>query len=294
MNIFEESKLKAAQLVIGVAAKGILGFGAVLVIAYCALEGFFPDGFSLSDAFLLAYATFAFGLIAAIGLIYGIISTLWATKIMLTVGNKISARAGKEPVTLHAALSPSIVFIVSPLCFFTFGLLWLTNTANDMHLKGTVGFFALLGFLLTCAFGVRRPDAREVNWRMHLILLAASVFLALNVAKPAILNFTIGMLGLRSFPNQLVLVPVEERDHLEALAKLNNLNVQFCSIPGSPLWATLDARAIWHGVGATSFVRLRDKQSDGERTILVPLQRKNVTLIRGENVPFHCTKTSST
>jgi len=58
--------------------------------------------------------------------------------------------------------------------------------------------------------------------------------------------------------------------------------------------ATLDARAIWHGVGATSFVRLRDKQSDGERTILVPLQRKNVTLIRGENVPFHCTKTSST
>jgi hypothetical protein len=90
-----------------------------------------------------------------------------------------------------------------------------------------------------------------------------------------------GTLGIRSLPNQLVTMSDADHIQLAQVARLNNLKASFCKLPDTDQWGSLDVRAICYDLENTSLVRTYDSSSSGLRSIVVPLDRKTVEVIRG-------------
>jgi hypothetical protein len=84
------------------------------------------------------------------------------------------------------------------------------------------------------------------------------LFSSLALSPPALLNMTMGMLGIRSLSNQLVTMSDADHIQLAQVVRLNNLKVSFCKLPADQ-WGSLDVRAIWYDLGNTSFVRIYDR-----------------------------------
>jgi hypothetical protein len=123
-------------------------------------------------------------------------------------------------------------------------------------------------------------------------LIAMLLFSSLALSPPALLNMTMGTRGIRSLSNQLVTMSDADHIQLAQVARLNNLKVSFCKLPDTDQWGSLDVRAIWYDLGNTSFVRIYDSSSSGLRSLVVPLDRKTIEVIRGENVRFKCAATN--
>jgi len=117
-----------------------------------------------------------------------------------------------------------------------------------------------------------------------LLIVAAAALM-----RPDLLYIWVGNTGIRSEPANLIVVGDEGHTKLVQAASRANLSVSFCRLEATGQWGTLDARAIWHGVGVTSYVRLMDAKTDGKRSVLVSLKRDGLEVLKGENTHFICT-----
>jgi hypothetical protein len=246
------------------------------------------------DAYLLASTCFALFVLAIIGLGYGAFSALWIVRSLVAIRNWRLRRKGEvADFTLYSNFDGRFMIFMSFLVWLPFAwLLIRADGAPDMRLHGTLGYFMLAGFLLVLFFGVCSSTNRPQSPRLRASLIAMLLFSSLAVTRPALLNMTMGTLGIRSLPNQLVAMSDADHIQLAQVARLNNLKVSFCKLPDTNQWGSLDVRAIWYDVGNTSFVRIYDSSSEGRRSVVVPLDRKSVEVIRGENVRFTCAATN--
>ena len=276
--------------IVGIIWTAILVVGGLITVAYCWMEGFFPDGLTFGDAYLLASTCFALFVLGFVGLGYGAYSTLWIVRSLVAIRNWRRRRKGEAPDTaLHTNFDGKFTILTSFLVWLPFAwLLVRADGAPDMRVHGTLGYFMLSGFLLLLFFGVRSSSNRPLSRRFRISLIATLLGSSLVISPPALLNMTMGTLGIRSLPNQLVTMSDADHIQLAQIARLNNLKVSFCKLPDTNQWGSLDVRAIWYDLGNTSFVRIYDSSPAGLRSLVVPLDRKTVEVIRGENVRFKC------
>lgn len=179
--------------------------------------------------------------------------------------------------------------LASLFAFALFGLVAVyTHGASDMRLQGTILFFMSYGFLLVCAFAIVPPNGKRIGWKFGGLLVIATLFLASNAARPALLNYSMGMMGLRSFPGDAVIVSEAVKQNVEGIASAYGISLRACELHGLKQWILRDGRAVWHGVGTTSYLRIFDAAADGTHSVLIPVDRKSVTVIRRDHATLIC------
>ncbi|MFM0414373.1 hypothetical protein [Paraburkholderia aromaticivorans] len=290
MKKITKEHLEYAKQLLGVTWTSILTIGGLVVISYCWSEGFLPDGLSFGDAFLLGYASFSFAVILVVGALFGALCALWLVTSLVWAGNRYRRKKGLPEAEMRTQVRGAFYVCLSVIA--TAGLATLVIMLPgpiDMHFRGTAGFFFLVGFAGLCLMGVKAPQRQPVTLIVAGWIGCLLVTVAMIGTRPALLNISMGMVGIRSLPAHLVAVGDAEHDQLAQVAKINNLSVKFCQLPETKQWATFDARTVWNGVGTTAYIRLMDKSTGGSRTVLVPVKRDGVEVLRGENLRFVCT-----
>jgi hypothetical protein len=285
-----KSLIDLTQASFAIAWKAVLLLGGLIVVAYCYLESIVPEGLSLSDAFFLASAAFSLTCIALIGVGFCAFATVWAIKFLVIGINFRLKRRGQLPThSLHSAFdNGSTVFmsflVALPLAYL---LIFVRDQAPDTRMHATLIFFTAVGAIAAILLLIVPATTRERNVRLSLSFLAMTVFAALVVTRPAILNLAMVNLGVRSAPGQIVLFSDAEHTQLAAIASANDVKVQFCKLSDTDKWGTRNARAVWHGVGGSSYVRLFD-ENDASRNVLVRANRADVEVLRAERTRFNC------
>ena len=289
MKKITKEHLEYAKQLLGVTWTGILTIGGLVVISYCWSEGFLPDGISFGDAFLLGYASFSFVVILAVGALFGALCALWLVTGIVWVGNWYRRKKSLPEAEMRPQVSGKFYVCLSVITTASLvTLVIMLPGPIDMHLRGTAGFFFLVGFAGLCFMGVKAPQRQPTTLMVAGWIGCLLVVVALIGTRPALLNISMGMVGIRSLPAHLVAVGDAEHDQLAQVAKINNLTVKFCQLPDTKQWATFDARAVWNGIGNTAYIRLMDKGTAGLRTVLVPVKKDGVEVLRGENLRFVC------
>jgi len=161
------------------------------------------------------------------------------------------------------------------------------DQAPDARMHETLMFFAAVGAITAILLLIVPAKAQRSNLRVTVSFLAMAVFGMLVATRPAILNLAMVNLGVRSAPGQVVIFSDAEHTHLAGIAAAHGLKVQFCKLPTTDVWGTRDARAVWHGVGGSSYIRLFD-EIDAGRDVLVRADRADVEVLRGERTSFSC------
>ena len=94
-------------------------------------------------------------------------------------------------------------------------------------------------------------------------------------------------LGVRPAPGQMLLFSNAEHDELAAIADASGVKVSFCKLPGTAMWGTRAVRAVWYGVGNSSYVRLFD-EANASRDVHVRVDRTAMEVLRGDKIDFKC------
>ncbi|SAK78921.1 hypothetical protein AWB76_05270 [Caballeronia temeraria] len=285
-----KSLIDVIQASFSTAWKAVLLLGGLILVAYCYFESIVPEGLSLGDAFFLASAAFSFTCIALIGVGFGAFSTLWALKLLVVANNFRLKRRGEPPAaSLHRAVdSGSMVFmsflVALPLAYL---LVFVRDQSPDARMHATLMFFAAVGAITAIIVLIVPSKVQQRDIRLTVVFLAVAIFGALVATRPAPLNLSMVNLGVRSAPGQDVIFSDAEHTQLAAIATASGVKVQFCKLPTTDKWGTRDARAVWHGVGGSSYIRLFD-ETNGSRDVLVRANRADVEVIRGDRTGFDC------
>ncbi|WP_053572588.1 hypothetical protein [Caballeronia cordobensis] len=285
-----KSLIDVIQASFSTAWKAVLLLGGAVLIAYCYFEGIVPEGLSLGDAFFLASAAFSFTCIALIGIGFGAFAALWALKLFVVANNFRLKRCGKPPAALlHRAVDNGATVFMSLIVTLAFGstLVLLKDQSPDARMHATLLFFAAAGLIGGILLLIVPTEAQRPSIRLTVSFLAMTIFGLLVATRPALLNLAMVNLGVRSAPGQVVLFSDAEHTQLAAIATASGVKVQFCKLPTTDKWGTRDARAVWHGVGSSSYVRLFD-ETNGSRDVLARANRADVEVIRGERAGFDC------
>ena len=295
MKLPKKEELERLKELASLGQKIILAVGVWILFCYCLSEKIMPDGLSLGDAMLLVLVTLGFGVVMAIGVVYGTFAALAPTKLIVVLCNYFDKSGQKR--SLPTFFEGGFMTAVSIFCLAVFVLfgMWGSSkaTAPDMKLLPTLACFSCIGLLLLSCFAIKRDgdNPRKLIWSISLGLMA--VILPIATIHPALMNITMTTLGIRSVPGSLVIVSAAERDSLEELAAQAEINIEFCQLPKSGQWATTDIRVVWHGIGTTSFVSLMDRTPNGSRTLDIPLPKGDIQVVRPENLFFECSKVLS-
>ena len=253
-------------------------------------EGILPDGFSFADAFVVVGIVLSFGFIIVVGTAYGAISTFWLLMLVMRGGNALVRKFGKEGAKYANGLEPGWMhFGGSVAAFIVFGIVAIeVRSPIDTRLFGTIAFFMENGFLLLCVFAVAPRTEKRLGWKLSAILLASTVFLAANTTRPTLLNMSMGMLGIRSLPGDAVVVSDDAKKAIEQIATAYGLRLRTCALTESKQWILTETRAVWHGVGATSYLRIFDTETQTSASLLLPVERKSVVVYRRNGVSLVC------
>jgi hypothetical protein len=288
MNFPSKDQLERVKLLLSIVWSGILVVGGLVIVCYCWTEGFLPDGMSFGDAFTLGYASFSFIAFIAIGLFFGAASALWVVRLMLLVGNVFLRRKGKPASELNGGLKGGFNIIVSVLVTALMIFVAVAYPGPvDLQIRNILTFFSLLGFVGLCFFGAKVPARPPASVKTGVLVLVGLAICAAAGTRPELLNFSLSILGVRSFPSDIVVVDSSAHDKLIEMADVNGLKVQFCQT-GPDQWGTFDARTVWNGIGKTSYVRLLDRTTDGSRSILVPVKKEQLEMSRPKNLKLSC------
>lgn len=285
-----KSFIDVIQTAFTAAWKAVLLLGGLILVAYCYFESIVPEGLSLGDAFFLASAAFSFTCIALIGIGFGAFSALWALKLVVVANNFRLKRRGEPPAaSLHRAVDNGSTVFMSLVVALAFAstLIFLRDQSPDARMHATLLFFAAAGAIAGILLLIVPTKAPRPGIRLTVSFLAMTLFGLLVATRPALLNLAMVNLGVRSAPGQVVVFSDAEHTQLAAIATASGVKVQFCKLPSTDKWGTRDARAVWHGVGGSSYIRLFD-EANGSRDVLVRANRADVEVIRGERTGFDC------
>lgn len=294
MNLPAKEKLDQLKDLISLAQKTLLGVGVWILFCYCLSEQIRPDDLSLGDAMVLIMIALGFGVVMTVGIGYGIIAALAPIKLSIALSN---AAKKDNKLSLPTVLQGKFMTSVSAVLLLLLCLLILvgeySDTASDMKVTQTVTCFVVIGMLLLVIFFVRREgnELRSHTWNLALGTLA--IVTPIVTLHPAAMNITMTALGIRSAPGSLIVFNPADYQGIEELLTQSGLKVHFCKLPKSGKWATTDARVVWHGVGATSFVSFLDRPSAGRYTVATSVPKANLQVIHPEHWTFNCDNTLS-
>jgi len=294
MKLPDKEMLEQMKSLGSLARSAIVSMGVALFFVYCWSEHILPDGLSIGDALLLILIALGFGVVLVFGIVYGAVVAIWFIRLLSWFGkSRLGHYVGIKSVrSLHPSMMSLDALICSILCAFVFTVLavgaYIHTSPDDLGLERTLWFFPACGLFLLIVFATTSEVQQPLTMKFKAALGAGLVFAFLLSFRPVLLNMTFMAFGLRSNPAALIVISADEHARLEGLAKQSGLHVDFCQLPDSPKWATLNARAIWHGIGTTSYLSLIDQGSSGNRTLTVPVPRSDVEIIHPSHVTLTC------
>lgn len=289
VDVFK-SLTDAIESSLALAWKVVIALGGLVLVAYCYFESIMPEGLSLGDAFFLASASFSFACIALIGVGCGAFAALWLLKLIVVVRNHRLAARGLPPASrLHRFVDSGSMMLMSFFVALPFAylLIFVRDQTPDGRMHATLMFFATVGAFASIIFLIVPAQAQRRDVRFTVSICAMAVFGALVATRPALLNLAMVNLGVRSAPGQMLLFSNAEHDELAAIADASGVKVSFCKLPGTAMWGTRAVRAVWYGVGNSSYVRLFD-EANASRDVLVRVDRTAMEVLRGDKTDFKC------
>ncbi len=285
-----KDELESVKLIASLAQAAVIVAGVLLVFLYCAAERITPAGLSLGDVFFIVMIAIGFGVVMTVGALYGMLAALLPLKCMIWLAERRD-RQPNHGVQLVPGLQGKGTSMLSAFFLVVFLLLifaTLERGTSNSSAARTFAFFPILGFFLLFMFGTRWPTGQVLAPLSRALLAIALTTAVVGAVHPALLDFTMTIVGIRSEPSAVIVVNKTEHVRLEELARQNGMDVHFCALPNSDLLATRDARAIWHNIGERSYIRLLDRATQGQRSLRVPLERKNLDVIGTEGTAPIC------
>lgn len=293
MKIPSEEQTEKLKSLLSIAQTSIVVLGVLVVFFYCATENITPDGLSLGDAFFLIWIALGFGFMLVLGTLLGVTVVQIPTNWFLTFINRLNK--GRTSHQLHSFFQDPFLRMGSffSLLGIALGsvLAVMTKTTFDWGLIRAAGFFCIYGFvLLVWCFvsNTKRPTLPVYNGLRLLTVSILAFCFSFAIVRPELLNYTMERMGLRSESGALLVISSADHDRLDELAKQGGISIEFCKLPRSSSWGTLDVRVIWHGIGTTSYVKLLAPNTDGRRNLLVPIPRENLVIIRPRMISLVC------
>ncbi|KWO52351.1 hypothetical protein [Burkholderia ubonensis] len=282
--------LESVKLIAGLIQAAVIVIGILVSFLYCAAETITPSGLSLGDVFSIVIITLGFGIVVMLGSAYGMFAAVFPLQCLLW----LAEHRNRQPIQ-RIEIIPSLqgkwtAFMSASLLAIFLLLIYAVHGKNlpDFSAARTFGFFPILGFFLLFILCTSWPSGRTPA-PLHRAFLATVITVAVTiVVRPALLDFTMTVIGIRSAPSELIVVNKAEHARLEELAKQNSLDIRFCALPGSDSWATRDARAIWHNIGSKSYIRLLDRATNGQRNLRVPIAQDHLDVIGTESKASIC------
>jgi len=157
-----------------------------------------------------------------------------------------------------------------------------------------VGYFLFTGFLINCSATTQlRPEEKGKRPRESERLRLFSAFVGVPILTlfffgtfPSLLDSTMTFLSFRSPPGQLVSLNEQAYNKVRDTAAYANVKVRPCQL-GKDFWVLRDATLVWHGVGATAYLRF---PGTGEASLLIPLPNDAVGVLysTGIQLPQPC------
>jgi MFS family permease len=273
--------------------KLILSLGVFVLFCYCFSEQIMPDGLSLGDAVVLIMAALSFGLVMLVGTVYGMTAGVCIVQAMVLIANALKKENKVSLAKMWQGKSMMVMSIILLIVLVLFVVVGhYMNAAGDMKLEQTVLCFIAIGMLLICALGIKREEEKPRTLTANIFIGALVTFTPLLVFHPAVMNITMITLGIRSVPGSLIVVDASAYPKVQEVIERSGLNINFCRLQGSGSWATTDARAVWHGVGATSFVSFMEPSPEGApvKSVSTYIPKDSLHVFRPSNEKFSCDK----
>jgi hypothetical protein len=267
--------------------------GGSLLIGYASKEHFFYDLSSISVAALLIIIFFTFSFLLILLVMYSFLSMLWISWVLyyfmswtyrrLRRPLKVQLRPN---ITWGRALYSLVLFVAMALPFLA---LYLQNRELAWPL---VTYFLLTGFLINCLVtteprpGQSKPPGQPSE-RQRFLLAFVGVPIVMLVyfgTFGSLLNSTMTFLSFRSPPDQLLRLNEQAYDKVRDIAASTSVKVRSCQV-GKDFWVLRDATLVWHGVGATAYLRI---PGTGEASLLIPLPNDAVEVLysTGIQLPY--------
>lgn len=280
-------ELKALNDVLPFVAKIAAFIGGALLVCYAAKEHFFYDVSSIAAISLLFITFFAFSLIFLVLVIYSFVSTLWIVvgfyHVMRWIGPRI-----RRPVVRQ--LRPAITrgrVAFSLVVFLWMALLLYGKQAISWPM---IEYTVSTGFVMGC-FVITSPPPGESDRPTLLIAFLGVPLMLFLLVSPlgvfgSLLNSTMTILNFRSAPDQLVSLNEQAYGKVKDVSAYAGVPVVSCQV-GKSIWVLRDATLVWHGIGATAYLRIAGKP---DASLLIPLPNDGVEVLHstGLQLPQHC------
>ncbi|MCO4855948.1 hypothetical protein MKD49_05555 [Herbaspirillum sp. WGmk3] len=263
-------------------------FGGILVFLYCFTEGFVLRNLSLSDTFILFYALFVFTTIFIIGFFYGTFCIVWFARGMQLLARKF----GKTPQTFVSPELGSWGLAITSLFGFTlFVILPILGEPLKMEeYLHIVAFFCINGLFFTVLF-LSTHSTNQMERSKRIIVQSTILVSTIFIFKPALLSMSFTAVGLRSNAGDVLIM--DEATQKELAGYFNDLGRRWKACPEitGRHWITKDVRAVWHGIGDVSYVRLYGAPENGttrRSEPLVSIGSSGIKLMRETKDPSIC------
>ena len=156
-----------------------------------------------------------------------------------------------------------------------------------------VGYFLFTGFLINCSATTQlRPEEKGKRPRESERLRLFSAFVGVPILTlfffgtfPSLLDSTMTFLSFRSPPGQLVSLNEQAYNKVMTITTRTGIAIHPCEI-AKDFWVLREGTLVWHGVGATSYLRIPE-QSDP--SLLIPLPNDGVGVIYSTGIQLNCT-----
>jgi len=293
MTLPTKDQTEQAKNLLSIAQILVVAIGVLVVFSYCASERVTPDGLSLGDAFFLIWIALGFGFLMIVGTLFGMLAALYPAKWFLEFINRLNKNRTEYKLTplLSELMWPMISALLLISVAVGVALAIYSKTVPDWDVLRTCGFFVYFGAMLLL-FCFSRDTSRQqgrATRTLSTVVIAVLMFISsIALVKPELLNYTMRLMGIRSDPGALLIISQSDHDHLVELAKESGVDIGFCKLPQSSRWGTQDARAVWNGIGSTSYIQLLDRTSEGRRNLLVPIVRSNLEVVRPSGLSLTC------
>ncbi|AJX93923.1 hypothetical protein ISJ10_23245 [Burkholderia pseudomallei] len=289
LKLPSKDHLESLKIVANFGQASVIVAGVLLAFFYCAAERITPSGLSLGDVFSLVIITLGFGVLMIVGCGYGILATIFPLQCLIWVIERRNRQPAQRIEVIPALQGKGTALMsIFLLALFLLLIYGLHAGAPDLNASRTLSFFPIFGFFLNFVFSTRWPAGRSLAPLSRIALAIALLGAIIGSVHPALLNFTMTIIGVRSEPAALIVVDKDEHARLEELAKQNGLDIRFCKLSATDSWATRDARAIWHNIGSTSYIRLLDRTTNGQRNLRVPIAQDHLNVVGTEGGTSFC------
>ncbi|MBJ9616333.1 hypothetical protein KTE49_11565 [Burkholderia multivorans] len=289
LKLPSKDHLESVKLIANLVQASIVVAGILIAFFYCTGERITPSGLSLGDVFSLVIITLGFGTVMVVGCGYGMLATIFPLQCLIWVIERRNRQPAQriEMISALQGKGPALMSIFL-LALFLLLIYELHAAAPGFNASRTLSFFPIVGFFLNFALCTRWPAALSHTRLSRIALAIALMGMIMGCVHPELLDLTMTIIGIRSEPAALIVVDNEEHTRLEQLAKQNGLDVRFCALSASDSWATRDARAVWHNIGSTSYIRLLDRATGGERNLRVPIGQDHLNVVSTEGGTSFC------